>query len=96
MLPVWPMLTDPEPIRINCLEEYREQLERYLACQALTAANRWLMAGDIKTAHGLIEKFPLSKNCRYRYLKFKLKLLCPGLVQVLRKFKHRPIYTTDS
>lgn len=56
--PVSPILTDPDPIRRSCPQEYCEAFENYLSHYALTSARRFAWEGDSTTARMLLKRFP--------------------------------------
>jgi glycosyltransferase involved in cell wall biosynthesis len=72
--PLIPILADPEPIRKNCPETFREVLERYLASHALGYAQEYADANDPSTALSLIRRFPLMRKNRRKYAKLLIKI----------------------
>ncbi|MBD2101128.1 glycosyltransferase family 2 protein [Leptolyngbya sp. FACHB-261] len=88
ILPPWPMLSDPEPLRKDCPAEYRTLLEQFLAYLALVAALRCINSDDSKTAHQLLKQYPLVRSLRRDYLGAQLDILLtswPGLRGLIRR-----------
>lgn len=72
--PVRPFLVDPEPIRENCPQPYRDVLERYLAWHALGTAWEYANVNDLSTALSLMQRFPLMKKNRRKYAKLVIRI----------------------
>ncbi|AFY43979.1 glycosyltransferase family 2 protein [Nostoc sp. PCC 7107] len=85
--PPWPKLTDPEPIRNNCPQEYRPLLEHCLAYYALLAAYRHIHIGDTKTVKALLENFPVSQSFYQNYIKLKIRSSLVELLNIFFEFK---------
>ena len=79
LVPRWPMLTNPEPIRSDCPPEYRVLLERYLAYLALFAACRCARSGDAITAQKLLTCYPLARIFVWNYAKTQLHIALASL-----------------
>ena len=75
VIPPWPMLTDPEPIRNNCPPEYRTLIERYFTYLALLAARRCIGAGDSATAQHLLRCYPVARTFGQDYARVQLDIL---------------------
>ncbi len=88
IIPPWPMLSDPKPIRNNCPREYRDILEQYLAYYAILAALRCVKAGDSLTAKRLLKDFPKAKTYTKDYLKAQLEIFLASFPQ-LRELIHQ-------
>jgi glycosyltransferase involved in cell wall biosynthesis len=84
-----PILTDPEPIRANCPEVYREALELYLASLALNYAHEYINTNGRSSAVYLVQHFPLMKKWFWKYIKLKIKIIFPALNTIIRKYKLR-------
>lgn len=90
LVPPWPMLTDPQPLRMDCPPEYHSMLERYLTYLAVIAAERCIRAGDRGTAERLLQDYPVAQNFLGDYLKLQMHLWLmdsPGLRDRLRQVK---------
>ncbi len=87
--PLVPILTDPEPIRANCPEVYREALERYLASLALNYAHEYVNSNGRSTAVYLVRQFPLMKEWLWKYIKLKIKITFPTLNTIIKRYKVR-------
>lgn len=91
VVPPWPMLTDPEPIRKDCPSEYHVLLERYLAYLALLAAHRCINAEDHATAQHLLRCYPLARTFIWDYARVQRDLLLassPGLRHWIRQARY--------
>ena len=86
--PLTPVLTDPEPIRRVCPEEYRELLELYMARLALGPAHVCACDRDSETVDYLLRTFPMIKAWRVECAKLKLKRKFPGLIPYVRRLKN--------
>lgn len=84
LLPPWPMLTDPEPIRSDCPPEYRVLFERYLAYLALLAARRCARASDHMTAQHLLRCYPLARTFIRSYTRAQLDITLASLPKLQR------------
>jgi glycosyltransferase involved in cell wall biosynthesis len=87
VIPAWPMLTDPEPLRNNCPKEYQDMLEKYLAYYTNIAALRYAKIGDASTARRLLKDFPKAKNFRQKYLRVQLEILSGTFPQLREKIR---------
>nr|WP_290223838.1 glycosyltransferase family A protein [Trichocoleus desertorum] len=90
IVPPWPMLTDPQPLRMDCPPAYQPALERYLTYLAVIAAERCIRAGDRATAERLLQDYPVAQTFLGDYLKLQLRLWLmdsPRLRQRLRQVK---------
>ncbi len=90
IIPPWPMLTDPEPLRQECPIVYRHILESFLAYLALIAAYRCLQVGDRATAQHLLRDYPRVYTLNRDYLGPQLDILLaawPKLRDGIRKAK---------
>jgi len=85
--PLVPILSDPEPIRANCPEVYREALERYLASLALNYAHDYANSDDISVAVQLVRQFPLMKEWLWKYIKLMVKINLPRLNTIIQEYK---------
>jgi len=65
--PLPPILTDPEPVRKNCPQLYREVLEWYFASNAIGFAQEYANANDLSTALSLMHRFPQIKKFRKKF-----------------------------
>lgn len=91
VIPPWPMLTDPAPIRNTCPPEYRDLLECYLTYLALLAAKRCISAGDCATAQHLLKYYPVARTYTLDYVRLQLDLLLassPRLQHSIRKARN--------
>jgi glycosyltransferase involved in cell wall biosynthesis len=88
--PLDPCMTDPDPIRANCLSEHRQSLERWFAQYALIHAHICASYGKINEASYLLRAFPLMKIWWWEYEKLKFKLMFPQLISFGRRLKGRP------
>lgn len=73
--PPWPKLTDPQRIKQNCPEEYRNFLDQTLAYYAIIACKRCLQSGDMKSARWLINNYPMMSEWKKEYRKIKFAYL---------------------
>jgi len=86
--PLTPVLTDPEPIRRVCPEEYRKLLELYMARLALWPAHLCVCERDKQTVDYLLKTFPMIKAWPVEYAKLRLKRKFPGLIPYVRRLKN--------
>jgi glycosyltransferase involved in cell wall biosynthesis len=90
-LPLFPFLSDPEPIRKSCLHSYRLALERFLPFVALI--NIHVMAGDNTPAlKYLLRQFPqvkylAMKDSIWWFIKLRIKITLPWLVSYVKAAK---------
>jgi glycosyltransferase involved in cell wall biosynthesis len=86
--PLQTFLTDPDPIRATCPEEYRRLLEQFLADFALATAHECASDGNnIDKLRYLLKAFPLMKKSRWEYAKLRLKMSIPELIPIIRYIK---------
>ncbi len=71
---LWSILADPDPIRENCPQPFREVLEAYLAGHALSYALDYANNNDFSMASSLMRQFPLMRNIGRRYLELLLRI----------------------
>ena len=60
LYPVWPKVLDPNPIRKNCPQEYRDLLEKCLDFYALLAIKRCINGRDWTTPLLILKNFPTT------------------------------------
>jgi hypothetical protein len=89
VLPLEPVLTDPEPLRAYCPAEMRPTLELWLAQQAIRAAFMQIARGQPQTAARLQRDFPTMRAWPAEYLKLRLRLAAPGLSRLAQGLKRR-------
>ena len=86
--PLQTFLTDPDPIRMNCPQEYRELLEQFLAQFALVTAHECAAGnGSVDKLRYLLNAFPLMREFRLEYAKLRLKMVMPELIPFVRYVK---------
>lgn len=72
--PLPPILMEPEKVRNNCPQPFREVLELYLASQALGFAQEYANVNDLSTALSLVRGFPLMKKLIGKYVKLLTRI----------------------
>ena len=87
VIPSWPMLTDPEPIRNSCPKEYNNILEEYLAYYSILAALRHVKARDSFTAKKLLKKFPRAKYFFKEYSKAQFEIFFASFPQLRERIR---------
>lgn len=79
----WPILTEPDPIRKNCSQPFREVLEWYLASQALTYALNYVNVNDLSSALSLMRQFPLMKKMRRKFVMLLIRITFQSFLRLL-------------
>ena len=69
--PPWPKLTDPQPIRKNCPDEYRDFLEQALVYYAILACKRCLQSGDLNSVKWLMNEYSGMSAWKEEYREIK-------------------------
>ncbi|MBW1727683.1 MAG: glycosyltransferase family 2 protein [Deltaproteobacteria bacterium] len=84
--PFWPAITDPEPIRNNCPEAYRNLLNRHLAMFAVTEFNNLFSKERVPEIKKCLAKHPMAFNVMpLRFLILQVKLVFPSIIELWRR-----------
>lgn len=78
-----PILTDPDPVRENCNQPFREVLEWYLASHALGFSQEYANANDLSIALNLVRRFPLMRKFRRKFAQLLIRISLAKVVAVL-------------
>ena len=81
-----PIITDPEPIRSNCPQAYKNTLERHLAIYAINEFHNYFSKDRIIQIKKILLDHPLAfRATPFKYLLLKLKMMFPSIVDKWRK-----------
>lgn len=87
-IPLEPVLSDTDPIRMNCPAELEGVLVRWIELHALNAVQMYAGLGNIEQVRYLLHAFPQLRRHRRQVLSASLKLRAPRMHQFLRYVIH--------
>jgi glycosyltransferase involved in cell wall biosynthesis len=85
--PLFPFLTDPDPIKKNCPVEYQITLERFLIYAAKVDFFRMVGHENMPAAKYLLRNFPSMKSIEWGFIKARIKVIFPWMIPWVRTIK---------
>jgi len=73
----------------NCPKQHRPLLEGYLENCAINRASDFCQFGNIEAARQICRAFPSMKQWPWKYLKLRMKMMCPRIYCIFRQLKKK-------